>query len=179
MRGVIRAYDGIAPRLGTGVFVAETAAVIGDVEIGDDSSIWYATTVRGDVMPIRVGARTSLQDGTVVHVTSGRFGTTIGNDCTIGHAAVIHACVVEDRCLIGMGAILLDGCVIGRGSFVGAGALVTPGTHIPPGSLVLGSPARVKRPVDARELEAIDYGARHYVELARRYLADADESSLR
>jgi carbonic anhydrase/acetyltransferase-like protein (isoleucine patch superfamily) len=179
MRGIIRSYGGKRPRLGNGVFVAETAAVIGDVEVGDDSSIWYATTVRGDVMPIRIGARTSLQDGTVVHVTSGRFGTVIGDDCTIGHAAVIHACTVEDRCLVGMGAILLDGCVIGRGSFVGAGALVTPGTHIPSGSLVLGSPARVKRPVDARELEAIAYGAQHYVELSRRYLAGDDETSLR
>jgi carbonic anhydrase/acetyltransferase-like protein (isoleucine patch superfamily) len=174
MRGVIRGYGGKRPRIGSSVFVAETAAVIGDVEIGDDSSVWYATTIRGDVMPIRIGARTSLQDGTVVHVTSGRFGTIIGDDCTIGHAAVIHACTVEDHCLVGMGAILLDGCVIGRGSFVGAGALVTPGTHIPPGSLVLGSPARVKRPVDARETEAIDYGARHYVELSRRYLAGDD-----
>ena|SRR5579883_2209453 len=177
--GIVRAYNGVRPRLGRGVFVAENAAVIGDVEIGDDSSIWYATTVRGDVMPIRIGARTSIQDGTVVHVTSERFGTVIGSDCTIGHAAVIHACTVEDRCLVGMGAILLDGCVIGRGSFVGAGALVTPGTHIPPGSLVLGSPAKVKRPVDVHETEAIEYGARHYVELARRYLAGDDESSLR
>src|SRR5580658_509146 len=104
--GVIRSYGGKRPRIGRGVFVAETAAVIGDVEIGDDSSVWYATTIRGDVMPIRVGARTSVQDGTVVHVTSDRFGATIGDDCTIGHGALIHACVVENRCLIGMGAIL-------------------------------------------------------------------------
>jgi carbonic anhydrase/acetyltransferase-like protein (isoleucine patch superfamily) len=177
--GIVRGYDGKRPRLGRGVFVAENAAIIGDVEIGDDSSVWYSTTIRGDVMAIRIGARTSVQDGTVVHVTAGVSGTTIGSDCTIGHAAVIHACVVEDRCLVGMGAILLDGCRIGAGSFVGAGALVTPGTHIPPGSFVLGAPARVKRPVDAREIAAIDEGARHYVEVARRYLAGDDESSLR
>jgi carbonic anhydrase/acetyltransferase-like protein (isoleucine patch superfamily) len=171
-----RSYDGLAPVIGRGVFLAETCAVIGDVVIGDDSSIWYSTVVRGDVMPIRIGARTSIQDGTVVHVTGGRYGTTIGDDCTIGHGALIHACVVEDLCLIGMGAILLDGARIGRGSLVGAGALVTPGTDIPPGSLVIGSPAKVKRPINDKEREQIVYGAVHYVELARRYLADLAES---
>jgi len=108
-----------------------------------------------------------------VHVTSGVSGTAIGDDCVIGHAAIIHACTVEDGCLIGMGAILLDGARIGRGSLVGAGALVTPGTDIPPGSLVLGAPAKVKRPIDASEREQIAYGASHYVELARRYLAES------
>lgn len=176
---MLRPLRGKSPVVGRGVFLAETCAVIGDVEIGDDASIWYGTTVRGDVMPIRIGARTNIQDGTVIHVTSGRFGTTIGADCTIGHSAIIHACTVEDFCLVGMGAILLDGCVIGRGSFVGAGALVTPGTVIPPGSLVLGSPARVKRPVTEGEREQIEYGAKHYVELARDYLAGSEGSSVR
>src|SRR5512135_3816347 len=162
---MIRGYAGKQPALGKGVFVAENAAVIGDVVIGDESSIWYATTVRGDVMPIRIGARTSIQDNTVIHVTSDFSGTTIGNDCTVGHSAIIHACTVEDFCLIGMGAILLDGARIGTGSLVGAGALVTPGTDIPPGSLVVGSPAKVKRAISAKEREAIEYGARHYVEL--------------
>jgi carbonic anhydrase/acetyltransferase-like protein (isoleucine patch superfamily) len=170
---IVRAHDGKRPALGRGVFLAETCAVIGDVIIGDESSIWYGTVVRGDVMPIRIGARTSVQDNTVVHVTSGFSGTTIGDDCTIGHAAIIHACTVEDFCLIGMGSILLDGARIGRGSLVGAGALVTPGTDIPPNSLVLGSPARVKRSIDDKEREQIAYGATHYVELARRYLAEA------
>ncbi|MBA3820474.1 MAG: gamma carbonic anhydrase family protein [Deltaproteobacteria bacterium] len=169
----LRTFAGKTPVLGAGVFLAETAAVIGDVEIGEHSSIWYATTVRGDVMPIRIGSRTSVQDGTVVHVTSGKFGTTIGSDCTIGHGAIIHACVVEDSCLIGMGSILLDGVTIGRGSLVGAGALVTPGTVIPPGSLVIGSPAKVKRPVSDKEREQIEVGAKHYVELARVYLASS------
>jgi gamma-carbonic anhydrase len=168
---VIRGYAGTRPTLGRGVFLAETCAVIGDVEIGDESSIWYATVVRGDVMPIRIGARTSVQDNTVVHVTAGKFGTTIGNDCTIGHGAMIHACTIEDSCLIGMGAIILDGARIGTGSLVGAGALVTPGTDIPPGSFVLGAPARVMRNVGEKERSQIDYGAHHYVELARRYLA--------
>ena len=158
--------------IGAGVFLAETCAVIGDVEIGDAASIWYGAVVRGDVMPIRIGARTNIQDGTVIHVTSEKFGTVIGADCTIGHAAIIHACTVEEHCLVGMGATLLDGCVIGRGSFVGAGALVTPGTNIPPGSLVIGSPAKVKRPLNDKERAQIAYGAQHYVELTRRYLAD-------
>jgi gamma-carbonic anhydrase len=175
---VIRVLAGKRPQLGRGVFLAETCAVIGDVELGDQSSVWYSTVVRGDVMPIRIGARTNLQDGTVVHVTSGTFGTTIGSDCTIGHAAIVHACTVEDFCLIGMGAIILDGARIGSGSLVGAGALVTPGTVIPPGSLVLGSPAKVKRPVNAREREQIEYGAAHYVELARTYLAATGETSV-
>jgi len=122
-------------------------------------------------MPIRIGARTSIQDGTVIHVTSERFGTSIGDDVTVGHGAIIHACTVEDFCLIGMGSTILDGARIGRGSLVGAGALVTPGTDIPPGSLVLGSPAKVKRAITPKEQEQIAYGAAHYVELARRYLA--------
>ncbi len=167
---MIRIYDGIRPTIGDGVFLAETCAVIGDVVIGAQSSIWYGTVLRGDVMPIRVGARTSIQDNTVVHVTSGKFGTTIGSDCTIGHGAIIHACAIEDACLIGMGSIILDGARIGTGSLVGAGALVTPGTDIPPNSLVVGSPAKVKRAITAKEREAIEEGARHYVELTRAYL---------
>lgn len=169
----IRSFGGKRPVLGRGVFLAETCAVIGDVEIGDETSIWYGTVIRGDVMPIRIGARTSVQDNTVVHVTAGRYGTTIGNDCTIGHGAIIHACTVEDFCLIGMGSVILDGARIGRGSLVGAGALVTPGTDIPPDSLVIGSPAKVKRPINEKEREQIVFGAAHYVELTRRYLAES------
>lgn len=176
---MIRAVLGKRPVLGRGVFLAETCAVIGDVELGDEASVWYGAVVRGDVMPIRIGARTNIQDNTVIHVTSGKYGTVIGADCTIGHAAIIHACTVEEFCLVGMGATLLDGCVIGRGSFVGAGALVTPGTVIPPGSLVLGSPAKVKRPITDDEREQIEYGAAHYVELTRDYLAGDERSSVR
>ena len=171
MPAVVRTFAGKRPQLGHAVFLAETCAVIGDVVVGEESSIWYGTVVRGDVMPIRIGARTSIQDNTVIHVTSDFSGTMIGNDCTVGHSAIIHACTVEDFCLIGMGSIILDGAVIGRGSLVGAGALVTPGTNIPPGSLVLGSPAQVKRPRNSKEREQIEYGAKHYVELARAYLA--------
>jgi len=171
MPAVIRTFRGKTPQLGAGVFVAENAAVIGDVVLGENASVWYGTQVRGDVMPIRIGARTNLQDNTVVHVTSDFSGTEIGSDCTIGHNAIVHACTVEDFCLIGMGSIILDGARIGTGSLVGAGALVTPGTIIPPGSLVLGSPAKVKRPLDDKEREQIRYGVAHYVDLAAAYLA--------
>lgn len=168
---MIRGYAGKRPQLGRGVFLAETAAVIGDVVIGDDSSIWYGTVVRGDVMAIRIGARTSIQDNSVIHVTSEFSGTIVGDDCTVGHNVILHACTVEDFCLIGMGAIVLDGARIGRGSLVGAGALVTPGTDIPPDSLVIGAPAKVKRTINDKERAQIRYGAAHYVELTRRYLA--------
>lgn len=178
MPPTLRAHDGHAPQLGRGVFLAETCAVIGDVVLGDEASVWYGTVIRGDVMPVRIGARTNIQDGSVIHVTSDAYGTTIGDGCTIGHAAIVHACTVEDDCLIGMGSIILDGAVIGRGSLVGAGALVTPGTLIPPGSLVLGSPARVKRPVSDKERAQITEGAAHYVALTRRYLAGDGQSSL-
>jgi carbonic anhydrase/acetyltransferase-like protein (isoleucine patch superfamily) len=171
MTAVVRGYKPKRPAIARGVFLAETCAVIGDVEVGEDTSIWYGAVVRGDVMAIRIGARTSIQDNTVIHVTSEFAGTIVGSDCIVGHTAILHACTIEDACLIGMGAIVLDGARIGRGSFVGAGALVTPGTDIPPGSFVLGSPARVKRTVTDAEREQIDVGARHYVELARRYLA--------
>jgi len=179
MAAIIRSYAGKHPRIGNGVFLAETCAVIGDVAIGDESSVWYSAVLRGDVMAIRIGARTSMQDGTIVHVTTGRFGTTVGDDCTIGHGVILHACTVEDSCLIGMGATILDGARIGRGSLVGAGALVTPGTDIPPDSKVLGMPARVVRKVNEQEKAQIEYGATHYVELARRYLAGDGGSSVR
>ena len=178
MAAIVRSYLGKHPRIGTGVFLAETCAVIGDVVIGDQSSIWYSTVLRGDVMPIRIGARTSVQDGSVVHGTSEQFGTTVGDDCTVGHGVILHGCTIEDFCLIGMGSRILDGARVGRGSLVGAGALVTPGTDIPPNSLVLGAPARVARAVNAKEREQIAYGAHHYVELSRRYLAEDGGSSV-
>jgi carbonic anhydrase/acetyltransferase-like protein (isoleucine patch superfamily) len=175
---MLRGYNGKRPIVGTTVFLAPTCAVIGDVVLGDDCSVWFSTVIRGDVMPIRIGARTNVQDAAVIHVTEGRFGTTIGEAVTIGHGAIVHACTIEDLCLIGMGSTILDGARIGRGSLVGAGALVTPGTDIPPNSLVLGAPARVARAVNAKEREQIAYGAAHYVELSRRYLAEDGGSSV-
>lgn len=178
MTAVIRSFGGKRPQIGHRVFLAETCAVIGDVVIGDESSVWYGVVLRGDMYPIRVGARTNLQDGTIVHITGGQFATAIGDDCTVGHGAIVHGCTIEDHCLIGMGATILDGARIGRGSLVGAGALVTPGSDIPPSSLVLGAPARVVRPINPKEKEQIEYGAAHYVELALRYLAGDAGSSV-
>ena len=158
-------------------FIAPNATLVGEVRVGRESSIWYAAVLRGDMEPILVGRRSNIQDGTIVHVDV-NMPVRIGDGVSIGHRAVIHGCTVEDGCLIGMGSTILDGARIGRGSFVGAGALVTPGTVIPPGSLVLGAPAKVKRPVTEQEREQIATGAAHYVELARRYLAGGGESRL-
>lgn len=168
---IIRGFEGKIPDLGAGVFVADNASIIGDVVVAADSSIWFGAVLRGDVMPIRIGRRTSIQDNTVIHVTSGFSGTTVGDDVTVGHNVILHACEVEDQCIIGMGSIILDGARIGRGSIVGAGALVTPGTIIPPGSQVLGAPAKVRRATNEQDKLWISGSAAHYVELARRYLA--------
>jgi gamma-carbonic anhydrase len=168
---VVRRFRGYTPQVGEGAFLAELAALIGDVVIGPRSSIWFGTVVRGDVMPIRIGAETSIQDNSVVHVTGGVAGTIVGDRCTVGHRVILHACTVEDDCLIGMGAIVLDGAVIGRGSIIGAGSVVTPGTIIPPGSLALGAPARVKRAVTEEERARNAASAAHYVELSHAYLA--------
>ncbi|MBP8805777.1 MAG: gamma carbonic anhydrase family protein [Kofleriaceae bacterium] len=162
-------FRGVAPRCDPSAYLAPHTSIIGDVEIGADSSIWFGTVIRGDDLPIRIGRATSIQDNSVLHVTSHVRGTTVGDRVTVGHRVILHACDVEDDCLIGMGAIILDRARIGRGSFVGAGALVTPGTDIPPGSFVLGAPAKVVRAVDDRERAQIAASARHYVELAREY----------
>ncbi len=175
---VIRTFEGKTPALHATCYLAETAVVVGDVVLGQGSSLWYGTVLRGDVMPIRVGDRTSIQDNAVVHVTHGVSGTTIGNGVTIGHGAIIHACTIEDDCLIGMGAVILDGARIRRGSVVGAGALVPPKTDIPEGSRVLGVPAKVRGEVSAQEREWITSSAEHYVRLTQRYLASAGQSSL-
>jgi gamma-carbonic anhydrase len=170
---MIIGFKGKYPQIAPSVFVAGNAAVIGDTVIGEGSSVWFSTTIRGDVMPIVIGAGTSIQDNAVVHVTGGRSGTTIGSRVTVGHGAIIHACVVEDDCLIGMGAVLLDGCRIGKGSVIGAGAVITPGTIIAPGSLVVGAPGKVKRSVSVEETRWIADSAIHYVELAHAYIAES------
>lgn len=165
-------FRGMAPRLHASVLVMDGGRVIGDVEIGEGSSIWPGAVVRGDVHHVRIGARTNLQDGVVVHVTTDRHPTLIGDDVTVGHMAVLHGCTVKERCLIGIGAIVLDGAVVGPDAMVGAGALVTPGTVVPPGTLVLGSPARVRRPLTEDEKAGLRDSAAHYVELAARYRAE-------
>jgi carbonic anhydrase/acetyltransferase-like protein (isoleucine patch superfamily) len=166
---IIRSFGDRAPRLHGSVFVAEDAVVIGDVEIGADSSIWYGTVVRGDVNHVRIGARTNLQDQTVVHVTSKTHPTVIGDDVTVGHRVVLHGCTVHDRCLVGIGAIVMDGAVIGPDAMIGAGALVAPGTVVPPGTLWLGAPAKQKRPLTPEELAFLPRSAANYVGYAARY----------
>ncbi|SRR6266545_4266185 len=167
---LIRSFGDKHPFIAADAFVAETAVVVGDVRVGRRSSLWYGTVLRGDVYHIRIGDDTSIQDNTVVHVTSGRFATSVGSRVTVGHSAVLHGCVIEDDCIIGMGAVVMDRAQIGRFCVVGAGALVTPGTVIEEGQLVLGTPARAKRSLSEEERNWIGSSAQHYVDLARTYL---------
>jgi carbonic anhydrase/acetyltransferase-like protein (isoleucine patch superfamily) len=166
-------HSGVRPRLGAGVFVADGAAVIGDVVLGDEASVWFNTTVRGDVFPIRVGARTNIQDGSVLHVTNGKAATTLGDDVTVGHLVLLHGCTVQDRCLIGMGSTILDGAVIGEGSLLGAGSLVPPRMVIPPRSFAIGRPAKILRTVTEADTAMIREAGAHYVAYAKTYLSSA------
>lgn len=159
------------PQLDPTAYVHASAQVIGDVTIGAESSIWFYAVVRGDVHFIRIGSRTNIQDATVVHVTTGRWPTIVGDEVTVGHRAVLHGCQIGNRCLIGIGAVLLDGVEVGDNCLIGAGALLTPGTKIPPGSLVLGAPAKVVRSLSDAEKAEIVQSAAHYVAHARRYRA--------
>jgi carbonic anhydrase/acetyltransferase-like protein (isoleucine patch superfamily) len=173
----LRSFKGIAPTLGQRVYVDPAASVIGDVVLGDDVSIWPGAVLRGDVNHIRVGARTSIQDGSIVHVAhAGPYGPgfpcLIGADVTIGHAAVVHACTIEDACLIGMHSTILDGAVVRRHAMVGAGALVAPGKIVGEGELWLGNPARCVRKLSDREIEQLHYSAAHYVRLKDVYLGN-------
>ena len=142
---MIKSFNGVAPKIHKSVFIAESAVVIGDVEIGEDSSVWYGSILRADVNYIRVGRRTNIQDGSIIHVSSKTHPTVLEDEITLGHRVTLHGCYIETGCLIGIGAIILDGVRIGRNSLVAAGSLVTPNTKISPRSLVMGSPARVKR----------------------------------
>ena len=144
-------------------FIDDSAQVIGDVEIGDESSVWMCVVIRGDVNRVRIGSRSNVQDGTIVHVMKDTHATLIGNDVTIGHAAVVHGCTIEDRCLIGMGAILLNGVMVGSGSIVAAGTLLPEGTQVPPRSLVMGSPGKVRRTLSDADLDEIQMYADRYV----------------
>lgn len=167
----LRAFRGVSPRIHPGCFVDDSAQVVGDVELGEDSSIWLNSVLRGDVNPIRIGKRTNIQDLSLIHVTSQRDSTHVGDDVTVGHHVVLHGCSVGNRVLVGMGAILLDGVEVGDECIIGAGTLLTPGTKILPGSLVVGSPGRVKRPVTEEEREFLVQSALHYVQLAAEYRA--------
>lgn len=168
---IIRSYRGIEPKIHETAFVAENAAVIGDVVIGEESSVWYSAVVRGDVNYVRIGDRTNIQDGAVIHVSRTDFDgpTVIGDEVTIGHAAVIHGCRIERGALIGMNATVLDGAVIGESSLVAAGSLVPPGTVIPPRSLVMGSPAKVRRQLTDTEVADLNGFWKSYVEILPDY----------
>jgi carbonic anhydrase/acetyltransferase-like protein (isoleucine patch superfamily) len=168
---VILPYDGVSPLLGPGVFIAPGAAVIGDVHLGERASVWFGAVLRGDVFHIRIGARTNIQDGSVVHVTTGAHPTIVGDDVTVGHRVILHGCTVEDGALIGMGAIVMDRAVIGRGALVAAGSLVPEGMVVPPGMVAMGAPAKVKRPVSEPERAYLAYAAPHYCDIAARYAA--------
>jgi carbonic anhydrase/acetyltransferase-like protein (isoleucine patch superfamily) len=177
-RQQIRAFAGKRPEIDPSVYIADTATIVGDVHVGARSSIWFGAVLRGDVYHIRVGSETSIQDNTVLHVTHDRFATIVGNRVTVGHSVTLHGCTIGDLCIIGMGATVLDQVEVGERCIVGAGALLTPGTKVPPGHLVVGSPARVKRPLTEAELAWLAASAAHYVELGRVYAqAEAAEAS--
>lgn len=167
---MIRAFQGTLPKIPKSCFIEETAVVIGDVVMGEECSVWFHAVIRGDVNSIRIGDRTNVQDLSMLHVTHDTHPLVIGSEVTIGHHVVLHGCTIQDRVLVGMGAIVMDGAMIGEGSIVGAGALVTEGTIVPPKSLILGSPAKVKRPVTDKELAWIKESAENYVRYAHTYM---------
>lgn len=162
---------GISPLISPEAFIAPGAAVIGDVEIGADTGVWFGCVIRGDVHRVRIGACTNIQDGTVIHVTRHTGPTTIGSGITIGHSALLHACTLEDHCFIGMRATVMDGAVVESGAMVAAGALVTPGKRVPSGQLWAGSPAKYFRDLTKEEQDFIPISADNYVKHAREYLA--------
>ncbi|RUQ32907.1 MAG: gamma carbonic anhydrase family protein [Candidatus Competibacteraceae bacterium] len=173
----IRPFEQYAPLIHPTAYVDDTAVVIGDVEIGQDSSVWPLCVIRGDIQRIRIGDRTSIQDGTIIHVThDSRFcpggqPTLIGNDVTIGHKVILHACTIADYCLIGMGAIVMDKAVVPSRVTIGAGSVVPPGKVLDSGFLYVGSPVRPVRPLNERELAFLEYSAQNYQRLKDRHQA--------
>ncbi|HLQ78922.1 MAG TPA: gamma carbonic anhydrase family protein [Terriglobia bacterium] len=163
-------YKGKRPKLGERVFIAEGAVIVGDVEIGDHSSVWFNSVVRGDVDRIRIGKHTNIQDGSILHVMKDQYSLILHDYVTVGHGVMLHGCEVESHCLIGMRATILNNAKIGAHCIVGAGALITEGTIIPPRSLVLGLPAKVKRELTDAEVEHIDEYARRYYQYKETYL---------
>ena len=163
------ALDGRTPRLGSRVFVAEGAILVGDVEVGDDSSVFYNAVLRGDLAPIRIGCRTNIQDNVTIHVSTD-LPAVIGNEVTVGHNAVLHACTIDDNVMVGMGAIVMDGAHIKKNCIVGAGAVVTQGKEFPENSLVLGAPAHVVRELTTEEIEGVRGGVERYVEIKDKLL---------
>lgn len=162
-------FGELVPRVADDSFIAPGAHVIGDVHLGAQSSVWFGTVIRADVFHIRIGDRTNIQDNSVVHVTTDRNATIVGNDVTVGHRAILHGCTIEDGALIGMGAIIMDRAVVGAGALIAAGSIVTEGMVIPPGVLAVGSPARPKRDLTDAERQYMAWSAPHYCEIAAQY----------
>ncbi|MFO0603521.1 MAG: gamma carbonic anhydrase family protein [Polyangiales bacterium] len=171
VRGIVRPFDGVSPRFGEDVFVADTASVVGDVTLGDGCSVWFSAVMRGDVMPIRFGRRSNLQDGAIVHATTDISTTVVGDDCTVGHRAILHGCTLGDRVLVGMGAIVLDNAEVGDDAVIAAGSLVPPRAKLPGGFVYVGSPAKPVRPLRESDRAMIASGWQSYVDLARRHVA--------
>jgi gamma-carbonic anhydrase len=169
--GTIFSLDGITPQVAADAFIAPTAAVIGNVVIGSETGIWFHCLVRGDMGSIHIGARTNIQDGTVVHIDSGGLDTVIGDDVTVGHNAVIHACTLKNRAFVGISATVLDGAIIEEGGMLAAGGLLTPGKVIGPNEMWTGSPAKLRRVMDAEERSRFDRNAMVYRDLAKRFRA--------
>jgi len=171
---MLKAFRGIHPTIGKQTFIEDTAIVVGDVTIGSASSVWFHTVVRGDVHFIKIGDHTNIQDLSLLHVTHDTYPLVIGDQVTVGHHVVLHGCTIRDRVLVGMGAIVMDGAIIGEDCIIGAGSLVTEGVTIPPKSLVLGLPARVKRPLTPNEVVWIQESADNYVRYAQDYMDNAE-----
>jgi carbonic anhydrase/acetyltransferase-like protein (isoleucine patch superfamily) len=175
---MLRPFRGVRPQLGRGVYVDAAATVIGDVTLGDDSSVWPAAVLRGDVNSLVIGCRTSIQDGSVLHVTHdgpyspGGVELRVGDDVTVGHGVILHACTIGNRCLIGMGAVIMDKVIVEDEVLVAAGSVVTPGKRLRSGWLYRGSPAREARELTADERAHFSYSATHYVKIKNHYLAD-------
>ena len=166
---MIKPFQNTHPNIHETAFIAESAVIIGDVEIGEQASVWYGSILRGDVNYIRIGNRTNIQDGSVIHVSSKTHPTILEDEITVGHRVTLHGCYVETGCLIGIGAIILDGVRVGEKSLVAAGSLLTPNTIIPPRSLVMGTPAKVKRELNDEEIANLEKSWRNYVLLSQIY----------
>ncbi len=169
---MIRSYRGRVPRVAASVYIDPAAVVIGDVTIGESSSVWPCAVIRGDVNWIRIGARTNVQDGSVLHVMRDEFPLELGDGVTIGHGVVLHGCTIDSRVLVGMGAVILNNVKIGAGSIIAAGTLVPEGTVVPPGSLFMGQPGKFHRALTAEDQRSIDRYAARYVEYKETYLAE-------
>lgn len=171
---MIRALKGKSPSIHPTAFIAEQAIVVGDVSVGEFSSVWFNAVARGDVNSITIGNRTNIQDNSMLHVTTGKHSLEIGDNVTVGHNAVVHGCRIGNRVLVGMGAVVLDGAEIGTDSIVGAGALVPPGFVLPSGKLAVGVPAKAVRDLTREERQSIEESAENYMKNSRLYMEDPD-----